>query len=204
PQAGPVDARRRQHAVSRRFDRRRGVHAAIRPLRCVMAKDIPLLQRITVAAPCSADSDDLEGDERRRYCRQCKLHVYNFAAMTSEQVQELVQRHEGRLCGRLYRRADGTVLTQDCPVGIARIRRQVRRWVVRAAGVVLVLLGGAAVARGKLSREPGEPLAAHAPLATIDRWLNPNSGIQAVMGLIAIPSQPTPPPAPPAPAPSMP
>ena len=36
---------------------------------------------LRVASPCSADWDRMQGNERVRYCPQCKLNVYNFAAM---------------------------------------------------------------------------------------------------------------------------
>lgn len=66
----------------------------------------------------------MEGDERVRFCRQCELHVYNISEMTKADAESLVARTEGRLCGRMYRRADGTILTKDCPVGVRALRRR--------------------------------------------------------------------------------
>jgi hypothetical protein len=82
---------------------------------------------LRVASPCSADWEEMVGDDRVRYCSQCRLNVYNFAAMSEREVKELVATHEGRLCGRLYRRADGTMLTRDCPVGFRAVVRRVSR-----------------------------------------------------------------------------
>jgi len=82
---------------------------------------------LRVASPCSADWKQMVGDDRVRYCSQCRLNVYNFAAMSDREVRELVATHEGRLCGRLYRRADGTMLTRDCPVGLSAAVRRVSR-----------------------------------------------------------------------------
>jgi len=84
-----------------------------------------MLPRIQVASPCPADWDAMAGDNRVRHCDQCDLDVYNFSEMTSAEIKQLVTAGRGqRLCGRLYRRADGTVLTRDCPVGLqVRIRR---------------------------------------------------------------------------------
>lgn len=78
----------------------------------------------------------MTGDERTRFCSLCSLHVYNFSEMTTEEVRGLVTRTEGRVCGRLYRRADGTVITRDCPVGL----RAVRRRVARTAGATLAAI----------------------------------------------------------------
>jgi hypothetical protein len=71
----------------------------------------------------------MAGDDRVRHCAQCNLDVYNFSEMTCGEITRLVAASKGqRLCGRLYRREDGTVLTRNCPVGLrARIRRVSRR-----------------------------------------------------------------------------
>ncbi len=79
----------------------------------------------------------MEGDERMRHCAVCDLNVYNFAEMTDEDVRELLARSEGRVCARLYRRTDGTVLTRDCPTGLRGLRRRASR--VAAAAVAALL-----------------------------------------------------------------
>jgi hypothetical protein len=60
--------------------------------------------------------------------------------MTAAEVQELVERRTGRLCLRLCRRWDGTVLTRDCPVGVARVRMRVAAAIATAAAFAAVLL----------------------------------------------------------------
>ena len=79
------------------------------------------LSRVRVASPCPADWDRMIGDERVRFCGQCELKVYNLSAMTKTQAEDLVCGTEGRLCVRFYRRRDGSILTQDCPVGLRAI-----------------------------------------------------------------------------------
>ena len=69
----------------------------------------------------------MDGDERKRFCQQCKLNVYNISEMKADEASELIRSSTGRLCVRLYRRKDGTVITRDCPVAIARIRRLARK-----------------------------------------------------------------------------
>jgi len=76
-----------------------------------------LLRRVQVASPCAADWGQMIGDDRVRQCPECNLNVYNLSAMTVREAAQLVSSHQGRLCVRYYRRADGTVLTQDCPRG---------------------------------------------------------------------------------------
>ena len=88
-----------------------------------------MLPDIKIASPCAASWESMTGDDRSRHCSACDRHVYNFAAMTTAEIEQLIAAGNGeRLCGRLYRRADGTVLTSDCPVGLRmRIRRVSRR-----------------------------------------------------------------------------
>jgi hypothetical protein len=101
------------------------------------------LENIKIASPCSADWNAMSGDERTRFCAECGKHVYNVSAMTRREASALVAKTEGRLCVRFYRRADGTVLTQDCPVGLRARAARVRR---RLSWAVSGLLGFAGVA----------------------------------------------------------
>ena len=69
----------------------------------------------------------MTGDDRARFCSLCSLQVYNIAELTRKQAAALISASEGRICGRLYRRSDGTIVTKDCPVGLRAIRRRVAR-----------------------------------------------------------------------------
>lgn len=80
---------------------------------------------LTVASPCPEDWNGMEGDEKRRYCGRCRLHVYNLSAMTSAEAAELVEGRSGRLCVRFVRSHDGKVMTRDCPHQGIRLRRRV-------------------------------------------------------------------------------
>jgi hypothetical protein len=72
---------------------------------------------LRIAAPCSANWDNMLGTERVRHCPECQLDVYNFSAMTQIEINEIVAARTVRLCARFYQRADGTMLTENCPVG---------------------------------------------------------------------------------------
>jgi hypothetical protein len=67
----------------------------------------------------------MRGDERVRFCDQCSMNVYNLSDMTRREAEVLLTGAEGRLCVRFYRRADGTVMTNNCPVGLRAIKRRV-------------------------------------------------------------------------------
>lgn len=106
-----------------------------------MAARIDSLHIIDVAAPCSADWDAMTGDERVRHCQQCQMNVYNLSEMTEPEALKLVNQREGRLCIQFYRRADGTLLTKDCPVGLKAIRKAVRERIVRMWASTAALAG---------------------------------------------------------------
>jgi hypothetical protein len=98
--------------------------------------------RIDIAAPCSETWESMQGDERVRHCASCKLNVFNTKELTEKELLALLSSaNGGRVCGRVYKRADGTVLTKDCPTGVAMLRRRVLMGISLAASFVLVLLG---------------------------------------------------------------
>lgn len=94
------------------------------------------LKNLRIASPCPMNWDTMTGDNRVRFCSLCNLHVYNFAELTRKQAVTLIGETEGRICGRIYRRSDGTVITKDCPIGLRAIRRRV----ARTAGAVFATL----------------------------------------------------------------
>ena len=96
------------------------------------------LDKVKIASPCGANWDAMYGDERRRFCSLCQLNVYNLSAMTQAEAESFLINSEGRVCLRIYRRKDGTVLMQDCPVGWQAIKRKVGH----TATAVFALLAG--------------------------------------------------------------
>jgi hypothetical protein len=89
--------------------------------------DFSILDNVHVAAPCPADWNKMAGDSHVRHCCECNLNVYNLSEMTRKEAENLIRTHEGRLCVRYYRRADGTILTQNCPVGLKALVRRISR-----------------------------------------------------------------------------
>ena len=92
------------------------------------------INRLKIASPCPVSWNEMTGDNRTRHCSLCELNVHNVAGMTHDEVARLVGESSGRLCMRLVRRADGTVMTKDCPVGL------------RAYGKRIASLAGASLA----------------------------------------------------------
>lgn len=95
------------------------------------------LDRLRVASPCPVGWEQMTGDHRVRFCSMCQLNVYNFAELTQKEAEELLNTKEGRICGRLFRRFDGTVITKDCPVGLRAVRRRAARIATAAFATVM-------------------------------------------------------------------
>ena len=108
-----------------------------------MSRTVSLVQRIEIASPCPVSWDSMTGDDQVRFCGQCQLNVYNFAEMSAEEGERLILEKEGKLCARIYRRRDGTILTRDCPVGLAALRRRVMGLGVGIAASLFVIVGTA-------------------------------------------------------------
>ena len=98
-----------------------------------MRTALDLLSQISVASPCTANWDEMVGDANARFCEHCEKNVYNLSALTTEAAIELIREKEGKLCGRFFRRADGTILTADCPVGLHHRVQRKRRFAGLAA-----------------------------------------------------------------------
>jgi hypothetical protein len=97
------------------------------------------LSQLRIAKPCPASWDEMEGDQRQRYCRQCQLQVYNIRNITEDEAVALIEGAEGRVCVRLYQRRDGTVLTKECPVGLQWARQRLARLIMGTAAATWFL-----------------------------------------------------------------
>ncbi|MEZ4262433.1 MAG: hypothetical protein R3B36_25345 [Polyangiaceae bacterium] len=101
-------------------------------------RSLPMLDNLQIASPCNASWDDMQGDERVRFCGKCEKNVFNLSAMPRAEAEKLLEeRIGGEVCVRFYQRADGTVMTQDCPVGVKRKRRRRLAFAVAGAGAMI-------------------------------------------------------------------
>ena len=99
---------------------------------------LPMVDQVKVASPCNADWNEMMGDDRVRFCLSCEKNVYNLSAMPREDAEALLQARMpgGEVCVRFYQRPDGTVMTQDCPVGAKKKRRKLLAIAVASAGAM--------------------------------------------------------------------
>jgi hypothetical protein len=114
-------------------------------------RTLPLLDRVTIATPCPARWEDMTGTDQARFCGQCSKTVYNVSAMTREEAETLLGQAE-LPCVRIYQRADGTILTSDCPVGLVRKRR--RTLLASIAATVVAGLSGLGFIAARRAMQP--------------------------------------------------
>jgi hypothetical protein len=152
------------------------------------------LDNVRVASPCNADWDQMLGNDQARFCGQCNLNVYNLSSMSRTEAELLIGRTEGHLCVRYFRRADGSILTRDCPVGLRAIRRKMS-YVARAvSSAVLTFVAGLGIYEMKPSSIDipwSRPLMG-APIATTGETImqpviqDPSSSSPEVQGRLMI------------------
>ena len=95
----------------------------------------------------------MQGTPQKRFCSGCRKHVYDLSAMGWEDARRLLDAQESP-CVRFFQRADGTVMSEDCPVARERLLRRLKY----ALGVVTALAVLAlSLARGLAFMRPGCP-----------------------------------------------
>ena len=158
------------------------------------------LTNIRIASPCSADWEQMYGDDRKRFCGDCKLNVYNLSGMNREEAEALIMNAEGRLCVRFYKRRDGSVITEDCPVGWARVKQRTRVFATAAFSMLMALLSGVFIvslfSKAKTTTMMGEmsvPITTSTPqhtMGAVSVQPEPKDDVDQIMGKMRIDPKP--------------
>ena len=139
------------------------------------------IDNLRIASPCPMSWKEMKGDARTRHCSLCALNVHNVAGMTASEVERLVGQSNGRLCVRLIRRADGTVMTNDCPIGLRAYRRRVAGMASAMFAAVLSLFSVSYGQKDETSRT------LDGSKVKISRWDN-NHGVTSLRGTVVDPN----------------
>lgn len=94
------------------------------------------VDQVEISSPCTVPWSSMRGDDRVRFCGHCRQNVYNVEAFDRVEARRLVAQCEGRLCVRILRRSDGTVVTADC---WTRLRAARRRGIAPFVAMLLVV-----------------------------------------------------------------
>jgi hypothetical protein len=151
----------------------RDLSAAEARLAQMDARRASLIEDVRVASPCNASWDAMKGDDRVRFCGECEKNVYNLSALSRDEATRLLAEREGSICVRLYRRADGTALTADCPVGVRRKRVRLAVYGAAGAGALTAVAAWsvAAVTMGEMRDGPHQMVTMGAVPAMLDSYV---------------------------------
>ncbi len=156
-----------------------------------MKREGELIDVIEIASPCHVAWEQMPGSASVRHCQQCNLNVYNLSGMNRDEATKLIADHEGRLCVRFYRRADGSLLTKDCPIGLTAVRRRLARMVTAVTALIACLSAGTSLARRTASDESAcSP--AIGPIDKFAEWIDPTPKGPVFMGFALLPRKTAP------------
>ncbi len=124
-----------------------------------MPKSKDILDRISIPKSCTADWDEMIGNDQVRFCSHCSLSVHNLSAMTRREALRLVTKSQGKLCARYIRRPDGEIQTSH--PALHQLQRARRRATHLAAGAftAALSLSSSALAAGATVSTPAAPIA---------------------------------------------
>ena len=115
----------------------------------VFVKSDSLLDRAFVETPCPTTWDKMKGSDSVRFCHLCHLNVYNIANLTDKEAEAVLSKGKdgGRVCALLYRRPDGTIVTDNCPRALRKVR-DASKWlkakIIAASTLAMALLSPSA------------------------------------------------------------
>lgn len=89
-----------------------------------------------IEKPCPANWDEMQGDEKRRFCEHCQLHVHNLSAMTAKEQREVLTSKAEHKCISYVATPDAVAVEPG-----SWLNRQLVAWPLRkvAAGFALIL-----------------------------------------------------------------
>jgi hypothetical protein len=148
------------------------------------------LANVRIASPCQASWADMVGDDRTRFCSECRKHVHDLTKMSTAEVESFLHARSDGTCVRLYQRTDGRVITDDCPVGVRRRRARALVATMFGAGAC-ALLSLTAIARVMTSeispidmRQPTPPIYLPTPVTPPVAEPRPETRPETRMGFV--------------------
>ncbi|QQR59136.1 MAG: dienelactone hydrolase family protein [Candidatus Melainabacteria bacterium] len=91
-----------------------------------MNKSNPL-DELTLSYSCPVDWDSMTGNDQERFCNQCSKKVFNISELSTAEANEFLrQKSASSTCVKFYRRADGTIKTDNCPRALRPVRKSAK------------------------------------------------------------------------------
>ncbi len=129
------------------------------------AKD--LSNQLKIENPCSANWDQMIGNDWVRFCEHCQLTVNDLTPLTPKRVQRLIADSKGRLCVRYRVSREGTPILKAVPQQLHQIRKRVSKLAAGAFTTVLSISSATSQPVTKSWHPPSLALKSSEPLAPI-------------------------------------
>ncbi len=104
------------------------VASATPPSRRRLIKSISRLEHMnsntspwTIKQRCTADWEQMRGDDKRRFCEHCQCHVHNVSAMTRAEREDFARPENMQECVFYSQRSDGEVADLSFLVRLRRM-----------------------------------------------------------------------------------
>ena len=104
------------------------------------SKKTKLLDNVYIAAPCSVTWESMVGDDKVRACGGCAKNVFNLSAMTENEAEHFLEENGASQCMIFFRREDGTIMTDNCPQALRRVRDKWRAFAKSASKIAALML----------------------------------------------------------------
>jgi hypothetical protein len=111
-----------------------------------------------ITRPCTADWEQMVGDDRKRFCEQCGKHVHNVSAMTRAERAEFAKPVNHHKCVTYLHRPDGAPVDLSAWIKLRQCLPLLRlvRWSAVAALLPAFLTAcGGRVSTGRIGSRTG-------------------------------------------------
>lgn len=145
------------------------------------------LSLIEIPKPCEVPWASMKGNDRVRFCGQCSKNVYNISALSEKQAMKLLIDNEGKVCISMLKRADGTIVSDNCPPILRPVRNSFRRLAAVYAAFTAFACNQIDAFAGDFNKN-AEKRASQAQKSAVKEGQSPEKGGCAVDTLIVKPS----------------
>lgn len=149
-----------------------------------MPKRTSPLDRINIASPCSADWDEMVGNQQVRFCQHCSMYIHDLSKITRKDAIRLVAASKGKLCVRYLRRPDGTVETASRAAPVSQVKRRLSRIAAGAFTASLSLASNAAAVSAARPAESNQLVRIQSAVRKLTRLANPSEQTASLVGTV--------------------
>lgn len=93
-----------------------------------------------ITKPCQQNWDAMTGDEKKRFCSHCQLHVHNLSAMTPDEQLAVFSHRDEKSCITYLEKGNEMRVCTNTWVAVHRLFRPFRRVAFSLSAIVAALL----------------------------------------------------------------